>query len=78
MDAVSRYRLRFFPRVEFIRRPVSILPDDGTVCLIDRGNADRADRYVPAQFKRGKWLRANNQPLSPPPTYWTEMAPDAD
>jgi hypothetical protein len=77
MDAVTRYRLSIFPDLQFIRRPVSIPPEDGTLCLIDRGTADRADRYVAAIFKGGKWLRTNNVPLSPPPTYWTEMAPDA-
>lgn len=77
MDVVTRYRLAHWP-LEFIRRPVLILPEDGTVCLIDRGDADRADRYVPALFKDGRWLRPNNEPLSPPPTYWTEVCHDAD
>lgn len=76
MDAVTRYRLNVLPQMQFVRRPASMLPEDGTMCLIDRGTVERADRYTPATYRDGKWCNLSGRPFSQPPTFWTEMMSD--
>ncbi len=64
-------------KLRFIRRPVSIPPAADTMCFIDRGSANRADRYTVAKFKNGQWLDERGRPFTTPPLFWTEFDPDA-
>jgi hypothetical protein len=76
-EVITTYRLKHLPGAQCIRRPASILPENGKLCFIDRGTATRADRYCVATFVDGEWRNSKNRPLASPPTYWTEMVPDA-
>lgn len=60
-------------KLRFVRRPVSIPPTGNTVCFIDRGSVDRADRYGVAKFEDGQWLDERGRPLKTPPLFWTEL-----
>jgi hypothetical protein len=51
----------------FVRRPVSILPEDGTICYADCGpRYGVIPRQAVAIFKGGKWKRLKFEP-----THWT-------
>jgi hypothetical protein len=51
----------------FVRRPVSILPEDGTICYADCGPRHGAiPRFSVALFQDGKWKRLKFEP-----THWT-------
>ncbi len=59
--------------INFVRRPVSIPPDEGTVCFADEGEQfGKLTRQCVAVFKGGAWLAKNNQPLPFKPTHWTK------
>ena len=51
----------------FVRRPVSILPPDDTICFVDDGpRRGKITRYTAGHFKDGKWHRVKFEP-----THWT-------
>lgn len=53
--------------MRFVRRPVSITPDEGTVCFVDDGpRLGVIGRNTGAFFKGGKWHRVKWEP-----THWT-------
>lgn len=53
------------------RVPVSDLPAEGTLSLVDNGTAEwTGDRRVQAKFIGGQWVRPNGQPLPFEPTHW--------
>lgn len=58
--------------LHFVRRPVSIRPDEGTICYADNGpRFGGIDRQRVAIFKAGVWLGGNKRPLPFEPTHWT-------
>jgi hypothetical protein len=53
----------------FVRRPVSIIPPDGTVCFVDEGERyGTIKRRDGALFKEGRWQRTKLTP-----THWWEI-----
>ena len=60
------FRLGGLP-LRFVRRPVSILPAEGTVCMVDAGpRLGSIGKQDGAVFKDGKWCRTKLEP-----THWT-------
>ncbi len=72
-EKITTYQVKLLPGVQFVRRPISIPPADGTLCFIDRGTANVADRYSGAWYRTEGWTDFKDRPLKSPPTYWTEM-----
>ena len=66
----QRYTMSLFKtEMKFVRRPISILPKDGTVCFADNGpRIGSIPRQSAVLFRGGKW-----QKLKFEPTHWTEM-----
>jgi len=71
-----RYCIRALPGMTMERWPVAVDPNHDELVLVDRGDARRADKYVPAFFREGEWHGANRRPLKFQPTYWTRMVHD--
>lgn len=68
----QRYTIAFGPKtlMEFVRRPVSILPEEGAICFVDNGPRHGAiTRQTAGVFKGGKWTRVPFEP-----THWTHWA----
>lgn len=76
-DEITIYRIKLLPGARFIRRPATILPEEGAICWIDNGTAKTAERYRTARFVDGRWCGVGGKPLASPPKFWTEMIPDA-
>jgi hypothetical protein len=56
----------------FLRRSVSILPPDGTVCFVDDGDETGWQRgQSVGMFKNGAWTNGRGKPLKIEPTFWT-------
>jgi len=54
-------------RMWFVRRPVSVLPDEGAIAFVDNGPREgKIARYSAANFKDGKWRGVDFEP-----THWT-------
>lgn len=70
----ERYEQRFsFPLrisgLRFVRRPVSITPPEGMVCLIDDGpRLGTIPRRSGAAWKDGRWIGAPFEPI-----HWTDL-----
>lgn len=68
----ARYEQRFSVRIgsltlRHVRRPVSIIPDEGTVCLVDNGpRLGTIPRQCAGVYRNGKWSRVKFEP-----THWT-------
>ena len=62
--------------VRFVRRPVSHVPPDGIVCVVDNGTDTGWSWRVGAMFKDGKWTNGRGEPLDHEPTFWTTLAGD--
>lgn len=53
--------------MQFVRRPISITPEDGTLCYADNGpRYGEIPRQAVAVFKGGEWKRLKFEP-----THWT-------
>lgn len=60
--------------MDMVRRPVSIVPPDGTVCFVDNGPRHGSiKRYTGGMFKDGKWRRVRFEP-----THWTHWDDPSD
>lgn len=59
--------------IRFLRRPVSEVPPDGTLCFADNGHAYGWTDRAPAQFKDGKWSSTSGRDLRFKPNYWTVL-----
>ena len=56
------------------RRPVSELPADGTLGIVDNGTLQRwGTRRATARFKGGRWVRDNGGQLPFEPTVWVSI-----
>lgn len=70
----ERYEQRFSVAfagsgLSFVRRPVSIEPPDGTVCVVDEGpRCGRIGKRTGAKWKDGRWLWVKFEP-----THWTDL-----
>jgi len=67
----QRYSTPELPGLQFTRRPVHILPEEGTMGVVDSGTIKRADAYVGAIFRDGHWVKINGKDLRLQPTFWT-------
>lgn len=69
----QRFTLRVcgVPVATFLRRPVSILPPEGTVCFVDHGDETGWRGQVVGMFKNGAWTNGRGKPLNIEPTFWT-------
>lgn len=80
----ERYEQRysvFLRHVElkFVRRPVSIVPPDGTLCYVDDGpRLGKIPRQGVGVFKDGGWTNGKRGKLRFEPTHWVhwEDLPD--
>jgi len=66
---VMRSRLPLLPAYDFIRYPVSEVPEEGTIAFVTDGEALQAA----AQYKNGIWCRANGTPFKREVRFWTVM-----
>lgn len=68
-ERVMRYSIG---PLRFVRRPVSILPPDGTVCFVDAGTELRPGYYHAALYRDGAWMDGRGSPMKIVPTHWTD------
>ncbi|MEG8058014.1 hypothetical protein QP150_16170 [Sphingomonas sp. 22L2VL55-3] len=74
-----RFTSSGLPGVQFVRRPVTELPAEGTACVVDDGHAlGWSRRPVGALFKNGNWTNGKGRPLPFVPTFWTSIEVRSD
>ncbi|WP_298020747.1 hypothetical protein [uncultured Parasphingopyxis sp.] len=59
--------------MKFHRQPISVVPEEGELAVLDAGDDYRADKYRPAKFTDGEWRTLGGNPLNFTPTHWTRM-----
>lgn len=69
----QRYALRVGKgAMQFVRRPVTIAPPDGTICFVDDGpRHGEIKRWSAGSFQKGEWQRVGFEP-----THWTSLDDD--
>lgn len=74
MTKPLRFTSSVLPGIQFIRRPVTEPPANGTVCLVDDGHALGWSRKpIPAVYKNNSWTNGRGRPLPFKPTFWTAI-----
>lgn len=75
----SEFEQRFTVRIggvsafNFVRRPVSTIPSEGTMGCLDNGHPTGWTDRQPAMFKDGEWKPHRGEKLRFVPQYWTVL-----
>lgn len=78
VETITRFYAPAFPSLKLVRRPVSIVPEDGTVCLVDNGDGQmNRTRQCVGAYSGGAWTNGKGKALSFTPTYWITLDDEA-